>query len=170
MIGTKQGVDQHFFARYGSLVEIDLPIHESARSEVVLDGIDAFGVHHKAVVNDVEHLDDARRPDVAFGHACVERVTAQVIEAVNIELARNELVEEAFVVFVLENQDGQCKPAVHVLIDAVHHHERNLFMGDVVDECVLQHMRERSVTNVVHQDGSLYGFGLGIENEDSLLL
>ena len=31
-------------------------------------------------------------------------------------------------------------------------------------------MRERTVTNIVHKDGGLYGFGLGVEDKLSLLL
>ena len=43
-------------------------------------------------------------------------------------------------------------------------------MRDASDERVLQHMREGTVTDVVHQDGSLHSLCLAIKNEEALLL
>ena len=43
-------------------------------------------------------------------------------------------------------------------------------MGDTTEERVLQHMRERSMPDVVHQDGGLYGLRLRLKDEDALLL
>ena len=43
-------------------------------------------------------------------------------------------------------------------------------MGDATDEGVFKHMRERTVPDVVHQDGCLNGFCLRVENEDAFLL
>ena len=50
----------------------------------------------------------------------------------------------------------------------VHHHERDIFVRYAVDEGVLQHMRERPVPNVVHEDGRLYCLGLALKDEDAL--
>ena len=41
-------------------------------------------------------------------------------------------------------------------------------MRYAVDEGVLQHMRERPVPNVVHEDGRLYCLGLALKDEDAL--
>ena len=43
-------------------------------------------------------------------------------------------------------------------------------MGYAADEGVLEDMGERTVADVVHQDGCLDGFGLAVEDELSLLL
>ena len=85
-------------------------------------------------------------------------------------LTGDELVEEALGVLVLEDGDGHAQLVVQVVVDLLHHHQRDVFMGDAMDEGVLQDVGERAVTNVVHQDGGLYGFCLAIEDELSLLL
>ena len=55
-------------------------------------------------------------------------------------------------------------------VDFLHHQQRDVFVGDAVDQCVLQDVGERAVSDVVHQDGSLYGFRLRVEDEMALLL
>ena len=43
-------------------------------------------------------------------------------------------------------------------------------MGNSAYQRVLQYVRERAVTYVVHQDGRLYGLCLAVENEIAFLL
>ena len=59
LFGSEEGIDHHVLGSYGGLVQIHLPVHEAAADEVVLDGVDAFLVHHELVIHHVEHVDDA---------------------------------------------------------------------------------------------------------------
>ena len=72
-------------------------------------------------------------------------------------------------VFVLEDADGKVEPSAQVAVDLFHHHDGELLVRDAVDERVLQHVRERAVSDVVHEDGSLDGLFLGVEDIDALL-
>ena len=46
VLGTCQGVDQYLLVAYRGFVQIDLPVHQSARCEVVLYGVDAFRLNY----------------------------------------------------------------------------------------------------------------------------
>lgn len=72
-------------------------------------------------------------------------------------------------VVVLEYFQRQGQFAIHVVVDLLHHHQRDFLVRDVADERVFEHMREGPVANVVHEDGSLYGLGLRVEDEDAFL-
>ena len=102
----------------------------AAGHEEVLDGVDAFLLDDEVVVLDVEHLDDARRADVSLGDARVEAVAAQVVQAVHVELAADQLVEEALGILVLEYLDGQRQLPVHLAVDALHQQQGDVFVGD----------------------------------------
>ena len=189
LLGTEQGGDEHRgdehpLVGHGGLVQIYLPIHQAAGHEEVLDGVDAFLLDDEVVVLHVEHLDDARRADVSLGDARVEAVAdarradvslgdarveavaAQVVQAVHVQLAADQLVEEALGILVLEYLDGQ-RP-VHLAVDALHQQQGDVFVGDAAHDGVFQHVREGPVADVVHQDGGLDGFGFAVEDEVAL--
>ena len=149
-------------------MQIYLPIHQAAGHEEVLDGVDAFLLDDEVVVLDIEHLDDARRADVSLGDARVEAVAAQVVQAVHVELAADQLVEEALGILILEYLDGQRQLSVHLAVDALHQQQGDVFVGDAAHDGVFQHVREGPVADVVHQDGGLDGFGLAVEDEVAL--
>ena len=167
-LGAEQGADEHPFVGHGGLVEVDLPIHEPAGGEEVFDGVDAFGFDHEVVVFHVEHLDDACGTDVAFAHAGVEAVAPQVVESVHVQLPADELVEEAFRVFVLEDADGEGGLSVRLLVDAFHQHQGDVFVRHAAHDGVFEHVREGAVADVVHEDGGFDGFGFAVEDEVAL--
>ena len=63
---------------------------------------------------------------------------------------------------IIKHLDGQGQPAVKLLIQLLHNHQRHLFVVDTAGQSVFQHMRERTMPNVVHQDGSFYGCGFSL--------
>ena len=79
-------------------------------------------------------------------------------------------MEEVLRIQALEDADGEIQLTVEVVVDLLHHHQRDVLVRDAVNQCVLQHVREGPVPDVVHQDGGLHRFGLGVEDEDALLL
>ena len=72
-------------------------------------------------------------------------------------------------IFVFKDADGQIQLSLHVAVHLLHHHQRDVLVRDAADECVLQNMRERAMSDVVHQDGCLHGLSLRVEDVDSLL-
>lgn len=88
--------------RQRRFVQIDLPVHQAAGSEEVLNRIDAFGLYYQVVILYIQHLDNAGGANVAFGHSGIEAVAAQVVQAVHIQLPAYQLVQEALGVFILE--------------------------------------------------------------------
>ena len=79
-------------------------------------------------------------------------------------------MQETLGILVLENADGEVQLALHLAVYLLHHHDGNLLVRDARDERVFKNVGEWAVPDVVHQDGCLEGFGLGIENEDAFLL
>lgn len=79
-------------------------------------------------------------------------------------------MEEVLGILTLEDGDGKVQLTVETVIDLLHHHQRDFLMGDTVDQCILQYMREGPMTDVVHKDSSLDGFSLRIKNENAFLL
>lgn len=53
-------------------------------------------------------------------------------------------------------------------VDGLHHHERQLLVGDALDEGALQYVGEGPVPEVVHEHGRLGSLYLGVEDEISL--
>ena len=43
-------------------------------------------------------------------------------------------------------------------------------MGNAMYQCVLKDMRERAVSDIMHQNGGFYRFSFRIENKVTLLL
>ena len=131
-------------------MQIDLPIHQSAGGQIVLDGIDTFRVNHQLVVGHIQHLDDACRTDVSFCNAGIEGVATKIVQAVHVQLTGNQLMEYFVGIFVLENGDGQIQLVFQIVVYLFHHHQGYVLMGNAVNQRVLQDMRERSVPDVVH--------------------
>ena len=71
-LGAEQGANQHFLVGNGGFVQIDLPVHQAAGSEEVLNRIDAFGLYYQVVILYIQHLDNAGGANVAFGHSGIE--------------------------------------------------------------------------------------------------
>ena len=65
-------LNQHFLVGNGGFVQIDLPVHQAAGSEEVLNRIDAFGLYYQVVILYIQHLDNAGGANVAFGHSGIE--------------------------------------------------------------------------------------------------
>ena len=146
-------------------MQIYLPVHQTARGEKVLNGIDAFGFYHQMVVLYIEHLDDTCRTYISLRDPCIEAVATKVVEAVHIQLPADQLMKETFGIFVLEYLDGECELPVHLFVDTFHEHQGNVFVRYALDNGILQYVRERTMPDVVHQDGCLYGFSFTVEDE-----
>ena len=134
-------------------MQINLPIHEPARHQEILDRIDSFRFHHQFIVHHIQHFHDACRTDAAFAHAGEKTVALQIIQPVHIQLTADQLIEETFVVSVGENLDGDIQCAVQLAIHPSCHQQRNLLVMDIADQAILQHMRKRRVTDIVKQNG-----------------
>ena len=141
-------------------MQVHLPVHQAAGDEELLDGVDAFRVHGQLPFVQVEHLDDARRADGALHHARVEAVAAQVVDAVHVELAGHQLVQETLGMAVAEHVHGQVEPPAGLLVHPPHHEQRQFLVADAVHQAVLQAVREGAVPDVVQQDGGAGGLGL----------
>ena len=79
-------------------------------------------------------------------------------------------MQEILRIVTLEDRDGKIQLSVAAAVDLLHHHHRDVLVRDAVYERIFQHMRERSVPDVVHQDSSLHSLSLRVEDEMSLLL
>ena len=79
-------------------------------------------------------------------------------------------MEEALGVFILEYLDGKGELSAKLLVHLLHHHQRDVLVADTLDERVFQHMAERSMPDVVQEDGCLHRFCLAVEDEVPLLL
>ena len=65
---------------------------------------------------------------------------------------------------VVENTDRYIKFAMEFLIQPIHKKFGEIFVGNIFGEQVLQSMRKRSVSDVVHQNGDAGTFGFFIGN------
>ena len=89
----------------GSLVQINLPVHQAACHKEFLHRVDTLHLYHQFVIAYVQHLKQAFAGHTSFLYAGEETVTAEIVHAVHVQLAGNELVEEMFRVLVLEDRD-----------------------------------------------------------------
>ena len=155
---TKNGQKESIGGDDG-LVEVDLPIHEAARDDEFLDAVDALLVDDKFVVGDIEHVDDAVGADDALADAGEEAVAGEVVEAVDIELRRDELMEEMFVVGVVEDGDSGVELMAVVVVDALHKLFGEGLMLDIGDD-TFGCMGEGAMSDVVKESGEADGEGL----------
>ena len=145
------------------LVQVHLPVHEPPRDQEVFHGIDAFRLDHDAAVRSPfrrmhpERFDDALHADLAFDHACVERIAAQVIETVHVELAGDELVEEGTFVRIVKDLEGQFQRATEAFVQAQQEPTAHGFVPEALDELMFERVGERSVADVVQQGGGAGG-------------
>lgn len=146
-------------------MQIDLPVHQSAGDEELLDGVDTFGFKDEFIVNYVHHFDQSGRGYVSFGHAAEERVAAEVVHAVHIELAGNELVQEPPRILIFE--DPYCEVGSG---DSLHHQQGYLFVGYTLNEGMLKYVGERSVSKIVEQDSNHSGLSFLVGDSDPFLL
>ena len=130
-------------------MEVDLPVHESSCDEELLDGVDALEFDDESVIDDIEHLEESFAGDASFLHAAEERVAAEVVHTVHIELGGDELMEEMAGVLVAEDGNGEIKTGLlvfrsagllQVAIDLLHHEEGDLFVGDAIDEGMFEYV------------------------------
>ena len=146
-------------------MQVYLPVHQATCREEILDRIDPFGFDNQTVIRYIKHFDDSGRADVTFRYACIKAVAAKIIKSVHIQLTAYELMQKAFRVFVLEDLNGKTQLAVHLFIHLFHQHERNLFVRDSFYNRVFQYMRERAVSYIMQQDGSLHGLRFTIKDK-----
>jgi len=146
-------------------VQIYLPVHQAACSQEILNRIDAFRFDNEAVVRHVEHFDDSCRTDIPFRYAGVETVASKIIEPVHIQLPAYKLMQETFRIFVLEDLNGKAELPVHLLVHPFHEYKGDFFVRNSFDNGVFEHMRERTVTDVVQQDSRLYSFSLAVKDK-----
>ena len=138
----------------GGFVEVDLPIHQSARHEVVFYGVNAFGFHHEAVVSDVEHFDDTLYSYVAFSHSGKETVATQIVESVHVELAANQFVEKMLWIAVGENLYCRGELAVELIVKLLHEQEGEFFVAHALHEMPFEAVGHGAVAYVVEQHGN----------------
>ena len=79
-------------------------------------------------------------------------------------------MQEILWVIALEDADGQVQLPAHVMVNLLHHQQRYVLVRYAPYQRVLQHMRERAVADVVHQNGGEHRLGLRVENELPFLL
>ena len=150
--GTPQDVQQQLVGGNDGLVHVYLPVHEAAGDDELLDGVDTFLVDDQLIVVDVEHRDDAIGADYALADTGEEAVATEIVEAVHVELAAHQLVEEMLVVGIGEYGNSHIQRPIHFLIDALHHHQGNLLVGDI-DKHPLTGVGEGAVADVVQENG-----------------
>ncbi len=141
-------------------MQIDLPVHQSAGDEELLDGVDAFGFKDKFIVNYVHHFYQSGGGYVSLGHAAEERVSAEVVHTVHVELAGDELVQEPARILIFEDPYREVGSG-----DSLHHQQGYLFVGYTLNEGMFEYVRERSVSKVMEQDSD--GSGLSFLVGDS---
>ena len=143
----------HPFRGQHRFVQVDLPVHQAPGDDELLNGIDAFFLNDEPPVVNVEHADDALGADHALADPGEEAVPAEVVHPVHVELARDEVVQEALGVVVVEDFDRRVEHAVHLLVEARHDERAHLLVVNAPDERVLEGMAEWAVAHVVQEDG-----------------
>ena len=146
-------------------MQIHLPVHQPPCHQEFLDGIDTFDLHDQPVIPHIQHFQQTLARHTPFLYAREERVAAEIVHAVHIQLAADQLMEEMLRVLVFE--DSYChvqrfrplctsyiRPSYmgQVFIDPLHHEQRDVFVGDAVHERMLQHVGERPVPYIMQQD------------------
>ena len=74
-------------------------------------------------------------------------------------------MQETFRIFVLEDLNGKAELPVHLLVHPFHEYKGDFFVRNSFDNGVFEHMRERTVTDVVQQDSRLYSFSLAVKDK-----
>ena len=142
------------FGGHRGLVQIYLPVHQSAGHQEFLYGIDSLHLHHQSVIAYIEHLQQSFTRHATFLHTCEERIAAEIVHTINVQLTRDKLVQEMLRILVLKDRNCGVQLTIQVNINPLHHQKRDIFVRHTFNECMLKHMRERSVTDIVQQDGN----------------
>ena len=161
-----EGFHHHLFGPQNRFVEIDLPVHQPPGDEEFFNGINALFLHHQFPIVYGEHFDDAVIPDDPLVDPGEKTVPVEVVHAVHVQLAGDELVEEFFWVFVFENTDGEGELPAKFLVQPFHEKEGDFFMVDI-DEGMLQSVRKGAMPDVMEQNGDGNSLGLLLRNVHS---
>ena len=145
-------------------MQINLPVHQAAGYEEFFNGINTLSFHHQLIVMHVEHFDDTCRANNSLAYTAVETIAAQVVEPVHIQLTRNELMQEMLVIIVGEYFQCEGEFSIIFIVHPLHHAERNLLVGDMLNNTVFECMRKRPMTNIVQQNTGTYRFGFLCSN------
>ena len=108
-------------------------------------------------------------PDLALRDAAVEAVAGEVIQAVHVQLAADELVKEWLGVVVVENLDGQVQGTAHLFVQPPHDQGADVFVVDSLNDAVFQGVAEWAVPHVMEKDGQAGRLCLGFGDLDALV-
>ena len=133
-------------------MHIHLPIHNAARHQKTLHGIDTLGLDGKFVADDFHHLQQTFRIHAALGYTREETVSFQVVDAVYIQLAGNQFADESFLIFLFEHLNGHIEPSAVDFVELLHHFQREFLVRNALHDAVFQSVREGTVTAVVQQN------------------
>lgn len=105
--GPFQGKPQHGFGGPHGLMEIDLGIHVEATLKIAFDGVDAGSGDHNLAARSIQaqHPNEALQIKHTVFHAGHVTVAQEVIEAVSVELAGDNLAEVEGVASALDDSD-----------------------------------------------------------------
>ena len=169
MLGTVEDQHEHVLGAQDGAVQVHLPVHQAARHNELLDGVDRLLFNAELAVHDVQHLEDALAADLALGDAAVEAVPREVIQAIHVELAADQLVEERLGMVVVEDLNGQIQGAPHFVVQAAHDQGADIFVVHAFHNAVFERMAEGAVAHVVQEDGQARRLGLRLGDGHALV-
>ena len=100
-----------------------------------------------------QHFDKAVSARTTFLYAGVEGVAVEVVEAVHVELAADQLMKKRPLVGASKHFNGQIELAAKLLIQSLHQKQRELLVGHILKNGRFQGVGERAVSHVVQQNG-----------------
>ena len=86
--------------------------------------------YYKRIVYHVQHFNDTCRTDIAFCNSGIERITSQIVKSVHVQLTGYQLMKKILSILTFEDRNGKIQLPVEVIVYLLHHHQRDLFMGD----------------------------------------
>jgi len=128
------------------LVKINLPVHEPAGEEEILDGVHSFCFHRylcagRAVYGmNAKGLDNTLHADLPFGDTRIKGISPEIIQPVHIKLTGDKLVKKGPFIGVIKHVDCEREPPIKTLIEATKEHATHVFMTELVDEEVFERM------------------------------
>ena len=160
VLGAVEDQHEHVLGAQDGSVQVHLPVHQATRHNELLNGVDRLLFDAELAVHDVQHLQDALAAHLALGDPAVEAVPSEVIQAVHVELAADQLMEERLGMVVVEDFNGQIQGAPHLVVQAAHDQGADVFVVHAFHNAVFQRMTERAVTHVVQEDCQARRLGL----------
>ena len=143
MLGAIEDEHQHVLGAQHGAVQVHLPVHQATRHDELLDGVDGLLFDAELAVHNVQHLQDALAAHLALGDAAVEAVPGEVVQAVHVELAADQLVKEWLGMVVVEDLNGQIQGAAHLVVQAAHDQGADVFVVHALHNAVLQGVAEQ---------------------------